>query len=387
MRDKARESDFFLKEYEVIAQSHFSISQRITTFFQYLLAIYAAPFFLLSKDNEGTILSYALLLVGLVATFASFYLYQLRNEAILYARVVNSMRAYHYNKSDLSNDEILYYSVLPTQKNKPSYVDHLQFIWIVLATGTANSSYLVYGAMRLIGNVIQVEFYWYFIAWIILILGHYYAYRGICKSAEEASDMYSKIIGVDIDGVLNEHTYHFCDIANENHTGLNIVHDEIVEIPVHKCIERVTKNIEQSVFLTKEYWSKMPVKNKSSTYLAKIRTNLNYKVHIFTKRDWKSATFNVDELTKRWLECNDFEHDDLTIEKDNTLIKDRYILSAEKKIEFFVEDNLDNAIRLSQTCRIVFLMKQLYNQKMDMPKNIIPVDNWEEIYDWIRKLT
>lgn len=388
MGDSKREIDFFQKEYEVIAQSHFSISQRITTFFQYLLAIYAAPFIILSKEIGSEFLSFALLLVGLVATFASFYLYQLRNESILYARVVNSMRAFYYNASDFDRNDLLYYSVLPTQKNKPSYVDHSQFIWIVLATATANSSYIIYGAMLFLKNIFEMELIWYVVILMItaLIFVHYFIYRWICNRAERAIDMYKRVIGVDIDGVLNEHTYHFCKIANEKYEGLNIKHEDITEIPVHKCIERVTKKIEQSVFLTKEYWSQMPSKEKSSDYLNKISTDLDYKVHLFTKRDWKSTTFNVDDVTVKWLKCNDFRYDDLTIEKDNSSIRDRYAISAEKKIEFFVEDNIENALKLSQTCRIVFLVKQLYNQKENLPWNIIPVENWDEIYMWIKKI-
>ena len=52
-----------------------------------------------------------------------------------------------------------------------------------------------------------------------------------------------------------------------------------------------------------------------------------------------------------------------------------------------MEDNYDNAEKLSHICEYVFLVDHLYNQTKEMPYNIIRVSNWKEIHSWIKKLS
>ena len=118
----------------------------------------------------------------------------------------------------------------------------------------------------------------------------------------------------------------------------------------------------------------------------------------------------IEGITKRWLRLNGFSYDSLTVERGSEDIADpqghtrnRFYLARKKKIRFFVEDDLDKAIKLAYICDLVFLLKHPYNQnsleeccacewdckkvKRAVPANVRPVSSWDEIYREIRRLS
>jgi hypothetical protein len=181
-------SNFINKEYSTIANAHFNVSQRITSFFQYMLAIYAAPLVLFNSNIkiDDTIKGIVFIFISFIGFFVCMYANQLRCESLLYSRTVNATRAYSY---DMSNNIILEkYQVLPIQKNKPPFIDHFQFIWIVLTAAVTNAGYFIYGIMQLkpfikeiflkryatteiMSNLVEtIPFWWYFLLYLYSIL-------------------------------------------------------------------------------------------------------------------------------------------------------------------------------------------------------------------------
>lgn len=115
----------------------------------------------------------------------------------------------------------------------------------------------------------------------------------------------------------------------------------------------------------------------------------------------------IKHLTKGWVARNNIDFERFYLERGNDYApdpktkyqKNRYNISRKKDVRFFVEDDLEKAIKLSYICDIVFLISHPYNKPhcslppelyalrtpANLPQNIIRVKNWEEIYKLIRR--
>ncbi len=110
-------------------------------------------------------------------------------------------------------------------------------------------------------------------------------------------------------------------------------------------------------------------------------------------------------ITEEWLIKNGIFYDKLIFEKGNDFssdpkahIKNRFEISKKKKIRYFIEDDLEKAIKLSYMCDICFLISHPYNlsfsnlpneikrKREAFPSNIIRVKNWDEISQHLRRL-
>ena len=401
--------DYIQKEYEVLKDAHFQTSQSITTFFQYVILIFSAPLVLLSNDKiETAVLSFVFVVISLVGFFILLYLSQLRCEALLYARNINKLRnsLYTYSLTGCNQEKIHSIKVMLSQEKKPKYSNWAQFGFIVWALGLLNSFYMGYGMYNLIqlpgfyckvviDNVVIVS---NIIALIFLAL-HFVAHKVISIRNENGSDYFNRIIGVDIDGVLNDHEAQFVAINNEVNE-LKISQSDITTLPVHKSKIIPVEN-ERRVFAQQKYWDKMPVRSDVAINLIEeIKNKLGYKVYLFTWRDWSlpNSKENIKYITKKWLKNHHIKHDKLKFEKGNydrsvtafsNKYRARYYYSSKYNIRYFVEDSLENAVRLSQICEYVFLINHGYNhvdKEFKMPYNIIRVNDWDEILSWIKKL-
>jgi len=103
----------------------------------------------------------------------------------------------------------------------------------------------------------------------------------------------------------------------------------------------------------------------------------------------------INRITKLWLKSNGAIYNKLIIEKGNEHVtdlrgnfKNRFIISRKARIKYFIEDDLEKAIKLSFICDFVFLIKHPYNKpNTTIPKNIIIVTSWNDIYRSIRSLS
>ena len=102
----------------------------------------------------------------------------------------------------------------------------------------------------------------------------------------------------------------------------------------------------------------------------------------------------IRKITRDWLWRHGINYDSLMIEYGNTdspdrtgNVRNRFITCQDQGIRIFVEDDMNKARRLADICDIVFLIKHPYNQTSSddiLQRNIVPVDGWKEIYDYIR---
>lgn len=154
-------TQFQLKEYENISQAHFKTNEVLATFYRYFLLIAAIPITAigialinLSDDGigaEGRFLAYvifgvSMLLLSVVGAAVIAYIEGLRLDAILYARVVNSIRYYFFK---LPGAEKFGEPVLPTQRDKPSYGGFGAGFIIYFACAIMNAAYFGAGVLAL----------------------------------------------------------------------------------------------------------------------------------------------------------------------------------------------------------------------------------------------
>jgi hypothetical protein len=154
-------TQFQLKEYENISQAHFKTNEVLATFYRYFLLIAAIPLTAVGiamvnlADNgigdEGRLLGYVFfgvstLLLSIVGAAVIGYIEGLRLDSILYARVVNSIRAYFFK---LQKGDAFGTPVLPTERTKPSYDGFGAGFIMYFACAILNATYSAVGALAL----------------------------------------------------------------------------------------------------------------------------------------------------------------------------------------------------------------------------------------------
>ena len=399
---------YYEMEFNMLKDAHFQTSQKIISFFQYALLIFSAPLALLtSRKIDDHLLGLIFLVIGIIELIVIAYLTSLRAEALLYARQINRIRSIIYSEKGFCDniENIHNKKILLSQDQKPDYKDYGQFVFIVLVLGCFSAFYSSFGFYKLLKHYFLKEDYVLLcsigIAGLVLLLS-IWIYLLICRRKENGTDYYKRRIGVDIDGVLNDHEKTFVEICNRiNKTSLNV--SDITSLPVHDS-KIITLDQEQAVFRTKEYWKdQILAKNAKHILIDEIKNKYGYKPYIFTWRDWTikkdlsggDVYFNLKKQTKEWLNYNEIRYKKIVFEKGNIdrpvsafqlKYRTRFYFSKKYKIRFFVEDNVYNAVHLAHICEYVFLINHEYNKDGQLPYNVIRVSNWDEILSWIKKL-
>lgn len=360
------------------------------------------------------------LFISVVGYFVMIYLNQLRAESLLYARSINQIRKNIYNELHKKNKkipEINQLLVLLTQDKKPKYFDVSQFIFVVVVLGLFSSFYFGFGIYTIIylpgiccewpiKNTLLITL----LATICWFTLHMVTYKLMSNYNENGAAYFKRIIGVDIDGVLNKHEEQFAHIYNLLFGGKNgrpkLRSTSITTLPVSKS-GVINRDDEQEVFKRCEYWDTMPENNDCDVYLTQeIKNKLGYKVYIFTWRDWdvrykvsgeEVEKYSIKKQTKKWLKDKGILYNKIYFEKGNidrpvsafdTKYKTRFFYSAIHNIKYFAEDNINNAEKLSHICKYVFLFNHEYNknESIELPYNVIRVSSWSEVLDRIKEL-
>lgn len=447
--DMNKTESFLLAEYNNIAQAHFKTMETISTFFKQYLLVVSLPLYVLAiSERAGINLPHlAGLILGIIVSLVGLcvfgYMVNLRLDALLYAKTINGLRQHFFNKSGIKYSDEIAFRTLPRTIHQPHYLELNYFGFVALAFIILNSFYLLAGIWYYFGGI-----NWHTLTGLMIVLSilifvailHIGIYIGLGKNRERG--YFNKpIIGVDIDGVLNDHREHFC-INLEVQSGKKIAPDLIHKMPVHECEDlKVTEQEERDVFNEPEYWTTMPINKNADKVLMKIKNALGYKVIIFTSRPWPDPKSRLNEkfincwngyypwwnvhrysisnkfayilentmrwwivpgpldryvairrITRNWLKNKQIPFDKLYVEKGNIYIteagildRNRFLISAKKKINIFVEDDLYKAIKLSRICELVFLIEHPYNKTDEiLPNNLIKVENWTQIYNYLR---
>lgn len=401
----------------------------------------------------GPLLSVILIVISLVGFCVLIYIINLRMDAVLYARTINAIRKHFYDGPDIDINKKLRMRVLPQTPFQPQFMEHRYFLPVVLSFALFNSFYLFCSLVLFSGATATIP-WWSWLAAFAFIVVHYLMYQWYAWHREH-SYLKSYAIGVDIDGVLNKHRQHFCRLLKEK-TGIPLKPEEITTIPLHDCPAlKVSREDEKKVFNDPLYWSEMEPIDEAAHNLDRLR-NMNLKVHMFSHRAWPNTfgisakdksqikqqwriraselieqaygrkslsglwrqthlkfnikTSPIKQMTECWLRLNTLNFDTLTIERGNEDVADpqghfrnRFYIARKKCIRFFVEDDLEKAIKLAYICDIVFLLDYPYNRnapdkcngceyecklyEKDIPDNVKRVKSWDEIYKYVRRIS
>jgi uncharacterized HAD superfamily protein len=449
---------FQLEEYKNISQAHFKTNETISIFFRYYLLIMSIPilvagFFvqtgniIIYFEEYYQIFAILLFIIGIIGCCMLGWTIVLRMDCVLYARTINGVRKYFYDRINKDFERIIKSNILPHATTKPHYFELFFFGPVIFCFSIINTTYFSFGytILRFNGVIEEISEKFFtrepILFFFIFILLQILLYRSFSNN-REFSYLKSSIIGVDIDGVLNKHREKFCEILKKN-TGKDLSPEDITKIPVHENPKlSISREDEKKVFNDPEYWINLPKIDDAIETLNKIKNIFHLKVFIFTYRDWpqlkKGENYiknewkentrsycnrlglnnliqrieildfsifkkNIDKITRLWLFENGIKfprsfkkHNNyikLIIEKGSEevteprrMFKNRFYESSKNNIKFFVEDDLRKAIKLSYICDFIFLLDHPYNQEKSLPNNVFRVKSWGEIYTKIREL-
>lgn len=397
---------FLLTEYDNIANAHFNIVNTLTTFFKHYLLIVSLPLpFLgaaLAKPEDNTVLTglvdampFIAFVISVLGILIAAYITNLRFEAVLYARTVNGIRLWFYRRSLMSLIDERNIRVLPTSTIHPKYYEKSYFLCVILAFGIINATYATTGIYQLCNNALE----WSVLIFLFVLLLQIRLYwHSSKKQSGRYLRSYSWSIGIDIDGVLNNHREHFCEYLKVE-CGKDLHPAMITHIPVREMpTADITKDDEFRVFNNPNYWKDMPVAGEAALALREIKRTLCVRVVLFTSLPWPVSSCRsiqkrwrkenklwsqksaMEHITRVWLKKHDIAFDDLVVERKQTPEeKKRFFRSRCGEFAIFVEDDLDKATKLAAVCNLVFLIDHPYNQTTDLPQNIIRVENWSEL--------
>lgn len=469
-------SEFQKSEYEHIAEAHFKAIEAISVFFRYYLIVMALPVPLLAvlsrisstgADFEKTAVSLLILaspffiVIGIVGLCMMVYITNMKMDVTLYSRVVNSIRKYFYDAHGMDHANKLLMRQLPQSAHIPSYRD-LPFTSVVAVFALVDSAYLALGAHLLATSILKgasslrdlrpgtdpLVDYSIIVLVALAFAAHFVAYLWVTRH-REFSYLRSTAIGIDIDGVLNRHREHFCEMAMRK-IGKQISADQIKLIPVHENPDlKITRNEEREILNDPTYWLDMPPMAGAADAIKSIKNALLLPVHIFTHRPWPDVTSadanaefrqawraaasemllranakacvrlwvylivmfkfqaSIRYVTKYWLHKHGIPFDSLLVERGNENIvysrgryENRFNYAKRRRIRFFVEDDWEKALKLSYICDVVFLIDHPYNRAAAddsskhaqgvvigrLPANVIRVTSWVELKKIVRQL-
>jgi len=319
--------DYMLKEYENIAEAHFTTIEAISSFFRYYLLIMGVPFTIFAviiglSPQMGQIV-YPLLaltavisvVISIVGYFVTLYIVNLRMDVVLYARTVNGIRKHFYDEAKLDIGSKLRLRVLPQTPTLPGYFE-FYFLPVVISFAIFNSIYLLIGAsifsapqisqitsFTAISRLPTIIPYWIWLLAISFFAFHIGSYLWIARR-RELTYLRSYSIGIDIDGVLNEHRAQFCKFLLQL-TGKQLDPEDIVKIPLHEDPKHgVNREDEKTVFDCVKYWTEMPCIESAASSIKKMRNSMKMKIFVFTYRPSPSEKITKDKTQfKEWQEA------------------------------------------------------------------------------------
>lgn len=430
--DQSAFDAFQIKEYEKIAEAHFKNLEAVALFFRYYLLIMALPLsafgFLFADAFKGTHTLHPDLLTAVAVFFGVIsaagvcmlvYIANLRMDALLYARAVNTVRRYFYDGADLHESYKQLIRYLPRTDSQPPYDEGAFFSAVVFSFALFDTVYFVLAAMLAGGIISATAIEWQAVPlWLpFAALGfaawHPYLYRKLA-AYREARPLKSRAVGVDIDGVIGRHRHHFCDVLAEGNDGLMVDPDALNRIPVSRVVGLgITSMHELEVFNNPKYWTEMPCASDARKAIVALR-RAGFTVHIISSRPWPSKQLKlnwshlaedqigivspalpvwqtwalrvklslgwaapIEVMTEVWLLREGIEYDSLQIENAPRPVlrrvwdwvfrnraPDRFSMSRAMSLAYFVEDEPHKAARLAASCDTVFLIDHPYNDRL-----------------------
>jgi uncharacterized HAD superfamily protein len=299
-------AEFLRKEYDNIAQAHFKTMEMISEYIKHYLTLVTIPFSVLvvlmnldvfkNAIASGTLnrlfiipVAFLFLVISFIGLMFFWYIFNLRMDALLYARTINGIRKYFYDH-DKTLDLIDHYRirVLPQSPFIPGYREFYFFGPLVITFSILNSLYFYVSIAALvftIGNNTPFESHLVIVSTASFYSFHVFWYLYLAQK-RELSYLQSNILGIDIDGVMNLQRMQFAKYVNKN-AGKNIDPNNITVIPVRDCPGlNLTQRDEFAVFNDPTYWTTMECAPGASEVIHRLRNSMRLKIHVFTSRRW-----------------------------------------------------------------------------------------------------
>lgn len=237
--------EFLRAEYNNIAQAHLQTHTSITRFFEFYLIVVGLPITITGvilkfvgdspsqpattsaqtisvydrilqviNSPHGWLLLVLAAVVAVVGLCMMAYIVNLRLDALLYARVVNGIRKYSFDRVRLSIREQLAIRSLPRSIHQPRYREWPFFGWVSAAFTCFNSLYVVV-VFLIVAVRLSLSGTWLWLELGVVSLlstaTHVAIYEWLAHY-REWHYLKTRIIGVDIDGVLSDHEPKFCEV-------------------------------------------------------------------------------------------------------------------------------------------------------------------------------
>ena len=209
MPDKEELSEFMLKEYEHLAAAYFNSHDITAKWVKYYLVILATPFSLIAfiyKDKPQDFnlfvlpitLSILICLVGFIGLLISFIILNTRLDTTLYARAVNGVRRYFWDRArekKIAINESLY-RVLPDDVKVPKFIKMSDLTWLIIMMIAANSFYLSISIPQILAHYSALDKYipkmFQFAFWVIVVTVVHIVYY--YKMASKKENTYPNLV-------------------------------------------------------------------------------------------------------------------------------------------------------------------------------------------------
>ena len=190
------------------------------------------------------------------------------------------------------------------------------------------------------------------------------------------------VIGIDIDGVLNDYL-EFCRVYGTNFCKENNIH-----------FDKFTPDYETTVMFgwddgaEKKFWNehiefyatKYPSRENASKIIKQLKDEGN-TIKIVTKRENTDLDNEKGErmrnFVRQWLKEEDIYYDKLIFCKGS-----KVPYCQEEEIEIMIDDWVTNINEISKECCPVIIFETGYNLDCN-PKNTFRCNSWKEIYSII----
>lgn len=175
-------------------------------------------------------------------------------------------------------------------------------------------------------------------------------------------------IGIDIDGCI-AYMIEPIRLEAKNRFGINFDLCDVREFslyPQGMTRKQIVNIIEDHNFLLS-----LPIIYYA--YEALIRLSDDFEVHLVSARQ-----SYVERPTEQWLYENFMMYDELKIGHDC-----KFDYAKKVGLPIFVEDRYRNALKLAEYCETVYLINKTYNLGRKVPKNIIRVEGWHDILEYL----
>lgn len=175
------------------------------------------------------------------------------------------------------------------------------------------------------------------------------------------------VILVDMDDVMVDLVGHWVKTLNKKY-GTNVKSTDIIDWQFSKFFPDITSEQVYEVLTQKNFWKNIEPIEQAQQYL-KMMHNEGYQIYVCTSTHWKNVKFKVKYVLNKYFDFLSWENVIITARKQ--LIK----------ADFLIDDGIHN-LKGGDYEKLLF--SKPHNENFDTNNtDIVRVDNWKEIYNYI----